>query len=504
MKLTKRQWENAPQDYKERVILGLQNKFEPKVDLYDKSVSDVEWITSHLYIPEIPGAVWMAPYQKKFLNEALSKDERGLYKYSLILYLDKKKHIKSCIAAGVALRRAFQLEWGNVMIVSNSLTQSQSRSFYYITRSLLLNPLMRDLVNRDKIKINRTEILFTDTHTKILAVPLAPDTQAGNNNDLAIFSEIWAYRHDSHQRMITETAVPPNLYGRSQRLMESYVGFLGESVVLERWFYQLCKPENKIFDSPETYVDGQSIMMWNHGLECKVPWVTEDYLAQQSRELTDSEFRRVMLNEWVNSQNKFIEDVLLEKIIEPLPPVNSNELMITAADAGVSGDCFAFVGVTKHPTRPGCYAARLCKLWKPEKGKKLVFEHPDQTENDKLPDGFITNACKNNKIKFIEYDPYQLHSLATKHNLARKSAFWDEFPQGAQRLEADVGLQRAIIDSKIYIDASLSDLIQHIKNADAETNDDNKLRLVKRNQSLKIDAAVCLSMALYKAMKLNL
>jgi len=504
MKITKDIWESLTETDKQAIVLGLSNKFEPKFELDNNSVSDVDWITNHLYIPELSGAIWLAPYQKKFLNEALSKDKDGLYKYSLILYLDKKKHIKSCIAAGVALRRAFQLQWGNIMVVSNSLTQSQSRSFYYIVRSLLLNPKMRAMVESGDIKINRTEIVFNFNKTKIIAVPLAPDTQAGNNNDLAIFSEIWAYRHEAHNRMITETAVPPNLYGKAQRFMESYVGFVGESQVLERWFTETVKPENLLFRNPETYVDGQTILMWNHGLDCRMPWVTDDYLKQQTKELTPSEFKRVMLNEWVSSQNKFLDDLLIDAIIEKLPPLTEKESVIMAADAAVSGDCFAFVGITKHPTKPGCYAARLCKTWKPPHNGKIIFEYADAKLNASTPDGWITEIAKKYKVIKVVYDPYQLHSLATKHNFGRKSVYWDEFSQGGLRLEADAGLQRAIIDRTLYIDDSLIDLIQHLKNADAETNDDNKIRLVKRNQSLKIDAVVCLSMALNAISRLSI
>src|SRR5690606_1705511 len=206
----------------------------------------------------------------------------------------------------------------------------------------------------------------------------------------------------------------------------------------------------------DMYSNQRTFVLCNH--TPKLPWQTPAYYAQQATELTESEFRRVHRNEWVSSQNKFIEDVILEKIIEPLPALTPNELMIASADAGVSGDCFAFVGVTKHPTRPGCYAARLCKLWKPPKDQKIIFEHPDPKENGKLPDDYITNARNTYKIQWIEYAPYQLHSLATGHNLSRRSAYWEEFPHGPQRLEADVGLQRAIIDNQRYIDSSLTDL----------------------------------------------
>ena len=51
--------------------------------------------------------------------------------------------------------------------------------------------------------------------------------------------------------------------------------------------------------------------------------------------------------------------------------------------------------------------------------------------------------------------------------------------------------------------ADQPDLTEHILNANAQTEGD-KLRIVKRSESGKIDLAVCLSMCVYEARKMNL
>jgi len=470
-------------------------------DIFDTKASFSEWLQAHFYVPELNGPIWLAPYQIAALNEATKKDKDGLYAYSLIAWMDIKKSIKSCIAGAIALRMAFLNEWGSIKVVANKAEQAASRSYFYITRSLKLNPVTAKMLKDDMIRINNYTINFFFNNTTIKAIPLNPQGEAGGNDDCIIWTEAWASRSKDAQTMFTEMVIPPNKFGRGFKWLESYAGFTNDSPILEPIYQNNVKPEFRIANT-DMYKNHRTFVLCNHTPQ--LPWQTSEYYQQQATELIDSEFRRVHKNEWVSSQNKFLDDLLIDAIIEKLPPLTEKESVIMAADAAVSGDCFAFVGVTKHPTKPGCYAARLCKTWKPPHNGKIIFEYADAKLNASTPDGWITEIAKKYKVIKVVYDPYQLHSLATKHNFGRKSVYWDEFSQGGLRLEADAGLQRAIIDRTLYIDDSLIDLIQHLKNADAETNDDNKIRLVKRNQSLKIDAVVCLSMALNAISRLSI
>jgi phage terminase large subunit-like protein len=227
--------------------------------------------------------------------------------------------------------------------------------------------------------------------------------------------------------------------------------------------------------------------------------------SQQAIELSAGEFRRVHRNEWVGSTERFSEGMWWDDCYENLPPLTKDENVILGVDAAVSGDCFAVVGITKHPTSKKKYAVRLCKTWKPPKNGKLIFKHHEPDVNRNLPDGYITEVCKKYKVKLIVYDAYQLHSMATEHNLERKSAFWESFSQGGKRLEADSALLQAIKQEEIA-HPGFPDLTQHINNADAQKDvkNDNRLRLVKATKSKKIDSAVALSMELHRAKSLNL
>jgi hypothetical protein len=49
------------------------------------------WIETYFYIPELKGPLRFAPYQRAVLNEALTPDADGNFKYSTIVWSDIKK-----------------------------------------------------------------------------------------------------------------------------------------------------------------------------------------------------------------------------------------------------------------------------------------------------------------------------------------------------------------------------------------------------------------------------
>src|SRR5215813_9632980 len=85
----------------------------------------IAWIEAHFYVPELRGPLVLADYHKTALREALAVEDDGLYRYSAIVWSDIKKSIKSTIAAGVVLWRAFQIDaadgWGSLYIIANDL-----------------------------------------------------------------------------------------------------------------------------------------------------------------------------------------------------------------------------------------------------------------------------------------------------------------------------------------------------------------------------------------------
>jgi phage terminase large subunit-like protein len=78
------------------------------------------------------------------------------------------------------------------------------------------------------------------------------------------------------------------------------------------------------------------------------------------------------------------------------------------------------------------------------------------------------------------------------------------FPQGADRLEADKQLLDLVVQRRLFHDGNAM-LREHVDNADKKVDaETRKLRIVKREESKKIDAVVCLSMSAYRCLKLPL
>ena len=93
-------WEKIEKQFSEGISAAVE-KIAP--------ADPVSWIEKNFYIPEtrddpiLRGRLKLVDYQKDVIHEALGRDERGLYKYSIILWSDIKKSIKSTIAAAVNL-----------------------------------------------------------------------------------------------------------------------------------------------------------------------------------------------------------------------------------------------------------------------------------------------------------------------------------------------------------------------------------------------------------------
>jgi phage terminase large subunit-like protein len=145
-------------------------------------------------------------------------------------------------------------------------------------------------------------------------------------------------------------------------------------------------------------------------------------------------------------------------------------------------------------------AARFVQVWTPPRNGQIDFTG---TETNPGPELVIRNLCRDFRVMQLAYDPYQLVSMA--QNLTRDSVVWCKaFSQTHDRLEADKQLLDSIVQKRLAQDGN-PQLRAHVDNANRKPDPETrKLRLVKRSQGQKIDLAVCLSMANYECLRLNL
>jgi phage terminase large subunit-like protein len=185
--------------------------------------------------------------------------------------------------------------------------------------------------------------------------------------------------------------------------------------------------------------------------------------------------------------------------VEALPPLGSREPVVIALDAATTNDSFGMAVVSRHPARPADVALRMVMEWRPVDG---VIRFGSKDESD-TPRGTVERLIRDYNVIQLCGDPYQLHQMFTEIRDTGR-VYVAEFNQGAERLESDNQLKHLILERRIAHNGDPT-ARRHIENADAKVDADaHKLRIVKREQSLKIDVAVCISMAAKRCLDLNL
>ena len=449
----------------------------------------VTWIETEFYIPETNAAIVLDGYQRAVIQEALTPVD-GALRYSVVLWSDLKKSAKSSIAGAVVLWMAWHNAWESCRVVGNDLKQASSRTFYYIERALELNERFRPHYTS---RINHIQL---DNHTTIDAIPVDPKGEAGGGDLVVCFTELWAMKNDASLRLWTETTLSPLKYGKSLRWCESYAGFTGESPILEQ-LYQSGMTDGAPIGAEVGYPDlelyrndaGRLLCLWN--TVPRLPWQTADYYAQEAATLTPEEFSRVHRNQWASAMAAFIPIEWWDGCqVHELPALTSRQGIVVGLDAATTNDTFAVVGVSRHEQD---VVVRFARAFRPPADGKLDFGSVE---------AYIRDIAERYNVVEFTYDPYQLHDMSTR--LRRAGLGWfNEFPQGGQRLVADKLLFDMIRDRQLVHDGSLHDLREHLANANRK-DDGDRLRIVKRAEHMKIDLAVALSMATYEARRLNL
>lgn len=481
----------------------------------EENSDPVGWIKKNFYIPEtkddpiLKGRIGLQQYQEDALREALSRDKKGNYKYSIIVWSDIKKSAKSSIAAAVNLARAWHTEWAEMYIIANDLKQADSRVAHYLRRAVLLNPRIKDKCRISGYRISVPNGSFIE------AIPIDPSGEAGGNADQVTWSEMWGANETAKQNMWAEQTIPPGKYGKAFRWIESYAGFSGESKLLYSLYELGVKQGEQLWPdrlypvtdgdpSPlELYVNRSAGMfcLWNTQPRC--PWQTRQYYRAEEQILPPNQFQRIHRNQWTSSTETFIPiewfDACKRTEAEWPRIDKSRQAMIISMDAGVSDDNFGMTMQFRHPSIPSDVCIEKVKKWEP-KNDSIDFQG---TEDSPGPERILRQWLAEYNVVQVCFDPYQLYDLSTRMN--KEGLTWFKpFSQGNDRLLADSQTRNLFRDRKIWHRGE-KDLREHVQNADAKVDEqDHKIRIVKRANKLKIDLLVTISMGSFEVLRLNL
>lgn len=446
----------------------------------------VEFINREMVISETGQPLILHDEQAAVLRAMAHKSDGVNYDYSMWLYSAPKKSGKTTVAAGVALWQALQVPDGQVYIIGNDLKQADNRMMEAIRYAITHNPRFK---NRARIVRNT---IYLDNGTKLESIPVDPKGEAGMNPTGLFWTEAWGAMGNKPELLWSEAVLSPTRAGKSFKFVESYAGFEGESLILERLYKSIIKGGKPHDTIPELFTKGNSIGYWCTRRYMSWQQDNPEYYTQEAQDKTPQEFARVHGNEWSSSSEAFIPvqwwDACDVRINGGVLSILGSRGVVVGIDAAVENDCFAVVVVSIVQGKP---QVRYCKIWTPPKGGQINFADIE-TE--------LMRLFKAYNVVEVAYDPYQMASMAQRLS---GLVFWKAFTQGAPRLVSDKRLYDMIRDRQLEHAGEYADLRQHIINADRKPEED-KMRIIKRNPDGKIDACVALSMAVDRIMHYNL
>lgn len=464
----------------------------------------VTWAETHFTIPETGRAIQLAPHQKailRLMTEQIERDGQWVFRWQTCLYSTIKKSGKTTISAIVG--RWAAETWGpfqEIYNLGNKQKQAQDRAFKMIRRSIELGPLDKQA----EWDIGATKLRHLPTGSVIEALPVSDEGEAGGNQSLTIWTELWGFQYEEALRFWDELQ-PVLTRPRSLRFVDTYAGYEGESELLKALWNLVLNDDGSVADGatrlhPDLPVYGHAgagvIAYIDQGVTARrMPWQQGEagrrYYAQQEESERRHNFLRLHFNLWVSSVHALVPAEQWDALRYRRERVTEDAPVWLAADASIRGDCAALVAVT---VLRDVVLELETWIWEPG-GVDLDYDATILAQ---------VEACMRRfrNLRGVCYDEWQLHSDMTR--LARKYPGLPvtAFSQQTERTRADTDFVKRVREQR-FRHSGTAKLREHIQNADGkEIANGEAVRIVKRADAKKIDGAVAASMASWYATQL--
>ena len=298
----------------------------------------IEFIETVLYNPETGQPFKLLPAQRIFLEHALQIGDNGRLVYDEWIWSAPKKSGKSTFEAIVELTMTllFGGAFPESYILANSLEQGKGRVYEMCCRIINASPL---LVN--EADITADTIRFPAFNAIIKALPSDAGSVAGTNAVCCGWDELWAIDNESGRRLWDETTPPPTRK-IAMRLVVTYAGYDGQSVLLQELYRRgISQPQI----GEDLFAGDGMITFWSH--KPVAPWQDADWEKRMRRERA-SAYQRECLNEFAVSSAQFIDmskwDKCVDENARPLPSAPHLPVFI-GVDAGWLHDATAITVV---------------------------------------------------------------------------------------------------------------------------------------------------------------
>lgn len=476
--------------------------------------------------------IQFARHQAAVLRYCLGRrDDTGRLPFKLVLWSEPKKGGKTTVS-GAVIKWAAETwgQYGEILCVGNDADQAMDRGF----RKMVIAVEQTPGYQRDKARLpgewvlhgaKKATCLLTGTTVKAIATDY--QGESGANPILSVWTELWGFMHKGDERFWSEMAPSPTRPD-SIRWVETYAGWEGESELLWNLYEQTVLEGRQLTagelgdlsafaEAPNAdslvpcWVNEAAGMFayWDSGPEAhRQPWQRGEagaaYYANEASTQTPANYTRLHDNKWASAESSFIDITWWDACAgPPIPLVPGDDTpLVMALDAGVTGDCFGVIVVSRDPDRPGGFEQeggvmlRSAHKWEPTEGHPVDFSQVDR---------MVRAFCADHNVVEIAYDDYQLHDMASRFT-ADGVAWLRKFGQQQERLVADGQLYQMIAHRRLRHDGAWPEVREHLVNANKKVaaSEETRLRIVKKSASRKIDLAVALSMATAECLRLML
>lgn len=452
----------------------------------DRYLTDPVAFADDLVTKNELGQPWrLFDHDREILSLAFAFDEEGRLPWDTILWSCIKKDGKSWKNALVVVWWGFTQEAPNeIDIRSNDLEQSLSRVFRMIVGLLRHNPVLGR-----SAKVQADRILLSNG-TIIRAVAQDWKGEAGGNQGLISFDELWGYSSESARRAWDE-APPVPTRRNSIRLVTTYAGIQGESVLLEEEYKRGVDKEEhpegqgeRIHPTLPVYCNREArlFVYWDH--EPRMPWQTPEYLAARRRDQRPNTYLRQYENRWTVAESTLITpelwDLCVDASLTPLLPNKSHALFV-GVDLGTKNDNAAVLSVRREGN---AVILALHRIWRPTKAEPLNI--------DETVEQYIRELCDRYFVQEILVDPWQAHQMITR--LRASGLPVREYPQTT---EGTTRMGQALFDLLTGRNLCLypSDELKVQALSTVAIEGPRGWRIAKEKASKKIDAISALALA---------
>jgi phage terminase large subunit-like protein len=443
----------------------------------------LSFITEILRDPETGKPFVLLDAERAFLEHAYQTDDSGRLVYPEQLYGAPKKSGKTGFAAMHLLTTTlvFGGRFAEGYAIANDLDQAQGRVFLAARRICEASPHLKRECN-----ITQTRIEFPQTGAVIQAIGSDYAGSAGANPVISSFDELWGYVSERSRRLWDEM-VPSPVRRISARLVTTYAGFEGESVLLEELHKRgLAQPQV----GTDLYVGDGLLMFWSH--VPVAPWQTERWLADMRRSLRPNQYLRMIENRFVTTESSFIDMAWWDACVEPgmTPTLMATALPVwVGVDASTKRDSTAIVVVTFNKDAQKV-ALVLHRIFQPSAKEPLDFEATVEKA--------LRDLVRRFAVRGVFYDPYQMVAVAQR--LQQSGIPMRECPQSSGYLtEIGTNLYELIKARGILAYPDLDVRLAISRAIAVETG--RGWRIAKEKAAHKIDVVVALAMAAHAAVQ---